>query len=84
MSLSTFNKRSQEPQKNVKKKNLVKRKYTWLRLLVVRACRKVPFALRERLTEELAYMEKLNVVKKIDKPTNWVSSLMIVQKKMVH
>ena len=31
---------------------------------VVHACRKVPFALRERLTEELARMEKLNVVNK--------------------
>ena len=47
---------------------------------VVHACRKVPFALRERLTEELARMEKLNVIKKIDEPTDWVSSLVIVQK----
>lgn len=48
---------------------------------VVHACRKVPFALRERLKDELARMEKLNVIKKIDEPTDWVSSLVIVQKK---
>lgn len=48
---------------------------------VVHACRKVPFALREKLKEELARMEKLNVIQKINEPTDWVSSLVIVQKK---
>lgn len=48
---------------------------------VVHPCRKVPFALREKLKEELARMEKLEVIKKIDEPTEWVSSLVIVQKK---
>ncbi len=48
---------------------------------VVHACRKVPFALREKLKEELARMEKLDVIKRIDEPTDWVSSLVIVLKK---
>ncbi len=33
---------------------------------VVHACRKVPFALREKLKEELARMEKLDVIKRIE------------------
>lgn len=37
---------------------------------VVRACRKVPFALREKLKEELARMEKLKVIQKVDEPTD--------------
>ncbi len=45
------------------------------------ACRKVPFALREKLKEELALMEKLDVIKRIDEPRDWVSSLVIVLKK---
>lgn len=45
---------------------------------VVHACRKFPFAPRERRNDELARMEKLNVVKEIDKVTDWVSSLIIV------
>ncbi|KAL7883911.1 hypothetical protein SRHO_G00015690 [Serrasalmus rhombeus] len=48
---------------------------------VVHACRKVPFALREKLKEELGRMEKLKVIQKINEPTDWVSSLVIVQKK---
>ena len=48
---------------------------------VVHPCRKVPFKLREKLKEELARMEKKEVIKKIDEPTEWVSSLVIVQKK---
>ncbi|XP_061887621.1 uncharacterized protein K02A2.6-like isoform X2 [Entelurus aequoreus] len=48
---------------------------------VVHPCRKVPFALREKLKDELARMEKLGVIKRIDEPTEWVSSLVVVQKK---
>lgn len=49
---------------------------------VVHPCRKVPFALREKLKVELARMEKLEVIKKIDEPTDWVSSLVIVEKRI--
>ena len=45
---------------------------------VVHPCRKIPFALREKLKDELARMEKLEVIKKIDEPTEWVSSLVVV------
>lgn len=48
---------------------------------VVHPCRKVPFALREKLKDELARMEKLGIIKKIDEPTEWVSSLVGVLKK---
>lgn len=48
---------------------------------VVHPCRKVPFALRKRLKDELARMEKLEVIKEIDEPSDWVSSLVILQKK---
>lgn len=50
---------------------------------VVHACRKVPFALRGKLKEELIRMEKPGVIKKIDEPTDWVSSLVVVLKKNV-
>ena len=51
---------------------------------VVHACRKVPFALREKLKEELFdvyLMEKLDIITKMDEPTDWVSSMVIVVKK---
>ncbi|XP_072769508.1 uncharacterized protein [Nerophis lumbriciformis] len=40
-----------------------------------------PIALREKLKDELARMEKLGVIKRIDEPTEWVSLLVVVQKK---
>lgn len=48
---------------------------------VVHPCRKIPFALREKLKDELAHMEKLEVIKKVDEPTEWVSSLVVLQKR---
>jgi len=48
---------------------------------VVHPCRKIPFALCGKLKEELACMEKLEVIKKIDEPAEWVSSLVVLQKK---
>lgn len=48
---------------------------------VVHPCRKVPFALKHQLKEELDRMESLGVIRKIDEPTEWVSSLVIVDKK---
>ncbi len=48
---------------------------------VVHPCRKVPFALKQQLKEELDRMESLGVIQKIDEPTEWVSSLVIVDKK---
>jgi len=48
---------------------------------VIHPCRKVPFALQRQLKEELDKMESLGVIQKIDHPTDWVSSLVIVDKK---
>ncbi|XP_071032017.1 LOW QUALITY PROTEIN: uncharacterized protein [Oncorhynchus clarkii lewisi] len=42
---------------------------------------KVPFAQRKKLKEELGRMEKMDVIPKMDEPTDWVSSLVIVVKK---
>ncbi|XP_048236731.1 uncharacterized protein K02A2.6-like [Haliotis rufescens] len=47
---------------------------------VVHPPRKVPVALRERLKHELDRMEKSNIITKVDEPTEWVNSLVIVEK----
>ena len=47
---------------------------------VVHPPRKVPVLLRERLKEELDDMENDGVIKKVDEPTPWVNSLVIVEK----
>ena len=39
-----------------------------------------PVTLRERLKEELNNMERLGVIKKVEIPTDWVNSLVIVEK----
>ncbi|MES9973437.1 MAG: reverse transcriptase domain-containing protein, partial [Candidatus Thiodiazotropha sp.] len=43
--------------------------------------RRVPFALREKLQAELKRLCGLGVLKKVDKPTDWVSQIAIVTKK---
>ena len=48
---------------------------------VVHAPRRVPFALRDRLTSELDKEESLGVIVKVDEPTDWVNSITIVEKK---
>ena len=48
---------------------------------VVHASRKVPAALRDELKKELQRMEKERVIEKVDHPTAWVNSLVIVEKK---
>ena len=47
---------------------------------VVHACRKVPFPLHDKLKTELERMVSLGVLAKVDKPTDWVSSLVMVKK----
>ena len=47
---------------------------------VVHAARKVPVALREKVQEELNRMEKLNIITKVDEPTEWVNSMVVVPK----
>lgn len=47
---------------------------------VINACRRVPIALQPRLKEELLRMEELKIIKPVTEPTDWVSSLVIVNK----
>ena len=47
---------------------------------VVHPPRKIPFTQRENVKEELDRMEALGVIRKADEPTEWVSSLVVVQK----
>jgi hypothetical protein len=47
---------------------------------VVHAPRRVPFALNERLKEELDRLSELGIIVKVDYPTEWVNSLVIVEK----
>lgn len=47
---------------------------------VVHACRNVPFALHDQLKKQLDKMEQLNVIAKVNQPTDWVNSMVIVKK----
>lgn len=47
---------------------------------VITPVRNHPVALRDRLKETLDEMEKMNVIRKVDQPTEWVSSLVVVEK----
>ena len=47
---------------------------------VIHAARKVPVSLREKLKKELDRLLKLEIIKKIEEPTEWVNSLVIVEK----
>lgn len=48
---------------------------------VVHPCRKIPFQLHDKVKAELDRMEDMGVVTKIDEPTPWVNSLVVVPKK---
>lgn len=48
---------------------------------VAHACTKVPFKVRDQLKKELDGMESQQVIEKIDEPKDWVSPLVIVEKK---
>ena len=47
---------------------------------VIEYCRKVPFALYDKFKEELERMETLGVIRKVEKPTAWVNSFVLVTK----
>ena len=47
---------------------------------VIHPPRKIPISLMEKLKAELERMCKLDVIGKIDEPTDWVSSMVIVEK----
>ncbi|XP_021340039.1 uncharacterized protein LOC110441256 [Mizuhopecten yessoensis] len=47
---------------------------------VVNASRNVPAALRDRLKDAPSEMERDGIIEKVDQPTDWVSSLVVVEK----
>lgn len=47
---------------------------------IVHPFRKIPISLLDKLKAELERMKQLNVIDKIEEPTDWVSSLVIVEK----
>ena len=47
---------------------------------VVHPPRKIPVALREKLKKELDRLTELNIIEPVEKPTRWVSSLVIANK----
>ena len=48
---------------------------------VVHAPRRVPLSMMSRVKQELECMEKAGIIAKVDKPTDWVSSMVCVEKK---
>lgn len=47
---------------------------------VVRSSRKIPIKLRPRLREELDRLHELGIIEPVDEPTDWVSSIVLVEK----
>ena len=48
---------------------------------VIEPPRRIPFALKGKVKAELDRMEKLNVIQKVSYPTDWVSNIVVVEKK---
>ncbi len=48
---------------------------------VVHPCRRIPFLLHNDLKAELDRMLEMGVIAKVEKPTDWVSSIVVVKKK---
>ena len=46
--------------------------------------RRVPLTLKESLIETLARLERINVIKREEEPTDWVSSLVVTEKTEWH
>ncbi|XP_033731746.1 uncharacterized protein K02A2.6-like [Pecten maximus] len=47
---------------------------------VVHPPRRVPVALRDKLSKELVRMESTGVIEKVDEPSDWVNSMVLVEK----
>ena len=47
---------------------------------VVNAARKIPTASRERVKMELDEMDETGIIAKVETPTEWVNSLVVVEK----
>ena len=48
---------------------------------VVQASRKIPYNLRQKLLEKLIELEENDIIEKVEGPTTWGSSLVIVPKR---
>ena len=48
---------------------------------VIHCARHVPISMLDRVRKELDSMERSGIVEKVDKPTNWVSSMVCIEKK---
>lgn len=48
---------------------------------VVTPTRRIPMALKEKFKKEIDILQKLGVISPMDKPTPWVSSVVVVTKK---
>jgi hypothetical protein len=46
----------------------------------VHAARKTPVSLRDKVKRELERMEKLKIIRRVDEPTEWVNSMVVVPK----
>ena len=47
---------------------------------VVHAARKLPVSMKEKVKKELDRMEKLKIIRRVDEPTDWVNSMVVVPK----
>ena len=47
---------------------------------VVAPPRKLQLAMKKRVKKELDRIEKLGVIKKVDKPTDWVNAMVVIEK----
>ena len=48
---------------------------------VIHPPRRVPFALKHKLTAELERMMEMRIISKVDTPSEWVNSIVLVEKK---
>ena len=47
---------------------------------VVHPPRKIPFAMKNKVKDELSRLERMRVIAKVSEPTEWVNSLVVVEK----
>lgn len=48
---------------------------------IVHAARRIPLSVMDKVKAELASMEQADIIAKVDKPTEWVNSMVVVEKK---
>ena len=48
---------------------------------VIHPARRIPFSLEEKLTDTIDRLEKAEIVAKVNRPTDWVNSLVVAEKR---